>query len=94
LLNRYELESQGYAIKLDYINKGQQAKQAQQERAQALKAEQVEAEALRAEKEKQKQEAEEPEKQALDKYRVEETEALKEKEDADVAKAEDGAEQV
>lgn len=80
---RYELENQGYAIKLDYINKGRQAKLSQQERALALKAEQVEAEALRAEKEREKQEAEEPEKQALDKYRQIELEQAKEKEEGE-----------
>nr|CAH0098543.1 unnamed protein product [Daphnia galeata] len=85
---KYELESQGYAIKLEYINKGRQAKLSQQERNMALKAEQVEAEALRAEKEREKHEAEEPEKQALDKYRQIEQEAMKEKEEIERSKQE------
>ena len=63
------MESRGYAVKLEYINRGKQAKLSQQERALALKAEQVEAEALRSEKERQKQEAEAPEKQALNHYK-------------------------
>ncbi len=91
---RYELESQGYAIKLEYINKGRQAKLSQQERNMALKAEQVEAEALRAEKEREKHEAEEPERQALDKYRQIEQEAVKEKEEIERSKQETEASKV
>ena len=91
---RYELESQGYAIKLEYINKGRQAKLSQQERNMALKAEQVEAEALRAEKEREKHEAEEPERQALDKYRQIEQEAMKEKEEIERSKQETEASKV
>ena len=71
-LHRYELENQGYAAKLQYINQGKQAKLAQQEKAVALKAEQVEAEALKAEKEREKKEMEEPERLALDKYQQKE----------------------
>lgn len=91
---RYELESQGYAVKLDYINKGKQAKLSQQERTMALKAELIEAEALRSEKENEKREAEEPERQALDKYRQLEQEGLKQKEESERSKREAEASQV
>lgn len=91
LCYRFELESQGYAAKLQYINQGKQAKVGQEERAQALKAEQVEAEALRAEKEREKKEAEEPEKLALEKYQdkeVHEEEVKEPEEDPERVKRE------
>ena len=78
---RYELETKGYSIKMEYINQGKAAKAVHEEKLVALKAELVEVEALKAEKERQKKEAEEPEQAALEKYRLSEQENVQHKEE-------------
>lgn len=92
--SRYELESKGYAIKLDYINQGKEAKRSQQDKAGVLKAEQAEAEAVKAEREKEKELAEAPEKEALEIYRQVEQENMKQKEENERVKRETEASQV
>jgi len=78
---KYELETKGYSIKMEYINQGKAAKAVHEEKLVALKAELVEVEALKAEKERQKKEAEEPEQAALEKYRLSEQENVQHKEE-------------
>merc|ERR1712071_413345 len=80
---KYELETKGYSIKMEYINQGKAAKAVHEEKLVALKAELVEVEALKAEKERQKKEAEEPEQAALEKYRLSEQENVQHKEASD-----------
>lgn len=91
---KYELETQGYSIKIEYIKQGQLAKSAHQEKMIALKAEQVEVEALKAEKEKEKQEAEEPERSALEQYRIAEQENIQLKQAEEQKKRETEASEV
>jgi len=85
---RFELESKGYQVKLDYINQGKTAKLAHQDRLVALKAEQVEAEAVKAEREQAKKEAEDAEQLALEQYRITEQDNLSQKQEAEHQKRE------
>ena len=88
ILIRYELETKGYSIKMEYIKEGKLAKSAHVEKLVALKAEQVEVEALKAEKEKEKHEAEEPERLALEQYRLAGQENIQQKQTEQLEKHE------
>ena len=71
LLKQRELQSQGYALKLEYVRKGKEAKQEQQQKLETVNAQVQEKTIIRDQLKEIKEAAEAPEKEAKDRHQAE-----------------------